>query len=69
MEIDENSDVEKAYLDSEATKVIQEFCYLGDNTKAQGGSGADIIKRIKSGSIRFQETSAITNQQRITTVD
>lgn len=69
MKTDENSNVEKVYLDGKAIEVVQEFCYLGDDSiGAKGGTVTGVIARVINGWRKFK-TSAITKQQSLTTVD
>ena len=48
MKMDENSNVEKVYLDGKAIEVAQKFCYIDDTIGAKGGDGASVIARIRS---------------------
>ena len=54
-EMDENSNMEKVFLDGLVVEVVQQFCYLGDTIKAQGGAGAGVTARVKSGWSKFRE--------------
>ena len=66
-EVYEISNMKKVFLDGQAIEVVQKFCYLGDMIEAQGGAGAGVIARVRN---RWSKgTSAITDQQSITTVN
>lgn len=59
--MNENSDVEKVYLDGETVEIVKKFCQLGNTNGVQERTGTNIIARV-------DRISTIINQYSITEV-